>query len=122
MFWGCFNGTMKGPYMFWEKEWGSITSQIYCDRIIPLIQGWLRMPNNGHLLYMQDGAPSHTAAATKEELCERGIPIIIWPPYSPDLNPIETVRRRAQLKTDHFLNEEHQNRDFFKQLYSINKL
>jgi len=49
------------------------------------------MPNNGHLSYMQDGAPSHTAAATKEELCERGVPIIIWPPYSPDLNPIETV-------------------------------
>jgi hypothetical protein len=25
------------------------------------------------------------------------------------------VRRRAQLKTDHFLSEEHQNRDCFKQ-------
>ncbi len=24
MFWGCFNGSTKGPCLFWEKEWGTI--------------------------------------------------------------------------------------------------
>ena len=40
---------------------------------------------------MQDNAPGHAAAATREDLLERGVIPIFWPPFSPDLNPIETV-------------------------------
>jgi len=40
---------------------------------------------------MQDGAPGHAAADTKRELQERGIEVISWPSFSPDLNPIERV-------------------------------
>lgn len=43
------------------------------------------------LYLMQDGAPGHAARYTKQELQERGIPLVDWPPYSPDLNPIEKV-------------------------------
>ena len=39
---------------------------------------------------MQDSAPAHLATDIIKELEERGISIIYWPPYSPDLNPIET--------------------------------
>lgn len=89
MFWGCFNGTTKGPSLFWEKEWGSINSESYCERILPLIHGWIRL--NPGLLFMQDSAPGHTAQSTIQELRERGISPIFWPPFSPDLNPIETI-------------------------------
>ena len=34
MFWGCFNGTQKGSGVFWEKDWGSITSETYCQHVI----------------------------------------------------------------------------------------
>ena len=40
---------------------------------------------------MQDGAPGHAAGDTKQDLEERGIIVIFWPPFSPDLNPIERV-------------------------------
>ena len=40
---------------------------------------------------MQDNAPGHAAAYTKEELKSRGVEMIFWPAFSPDLNPIETV-------------------------------
>ena len=40
---------------------------------------------------MQDGASSHTAADTLREFAERGVRVIRWPPYSPDLNPIEML-------------------------------
>jgi transposase len=89
MFWGSFNGATKGPCLFWEKEWGSINQQTYCERIVPLIHGRIRM--NPHLQLMQDGAPGHAAGDAKQELEERGISVIFWPAYSPDLNPIETV-------------------------------
>ena len=40
---------------------------------------------------MQDNAKAHYAAATQKELEERQIQVIVWPPFSPDLNPIEMV-------------------------------
>ena len=40
---------------------------------------------------MQDGASGHAARDTRQELEERGIRTIIWPAFSPDLNPIETA-------------------------------
>ena len=40
------------------------------------------------LTFMQDNAPIHTARVVTEWFQERGIPILPWPPYSPDLNPI----------------------------------
>lgn len=40
---------------------------------------------------MQDNVPRHAARRMQEELQERGIYVIFWPPFSPDLNPIEAV-------------------------------
>lgn len=89
MFWGSFSGKIKGPGVFWEKDWGTINQQTYCECIVPLIYGWIRM--NPYLSLMQDGAPGHAAKAIIQELLKRQIPVIWWPAFSPDLNPIETV-------------------------------
>ena len=43
------------------------------------------------LVFMQDNAKIHTAKVVKEFFKEMGIPLTDWPPYSPDLNPIEHV-------------------------------
>lgn len=40
---------------------------------------------------MQGRAPGHAATDTKEDLRERGITVIFWPPFPPDLNPIGRV-------------------------------
>ena len=89
MFWGCFNGNKKGPYLFQEKEWGKINSESYYKRIIPLVKGWLRI--NLYLKFMQDNAPRYAAKATISNLLERGIIFIFQPAFSPNLNPIEKV-------------------------------
>ena len=70
------------------------------EKIVPLVHGYIRMQcGEGGLLtagqqpvsleFMQDGAPAHSARATLLDMRERGITVITWPPYSPDLNPIE---------------------------------
>ena len=43
------------------------------------------------LQFMQDNAPGHAVKKTREEFAERGIPVILWPAFSPDLNLIKTV-------------------------------
>lgn len=43
------------------------------------------------LQLMQDGAPGHSAQYTMDKLASRGITLIFWPSYSPDLNPIESL-------------------------------
>ena len=39
--------------------------------------------------FMQDNAPIHGAIEVKEWHEDHGVWVIEWPPYSPDLNPIE---------------------------------
>jgi hypothetical protein len=91
MFWGSFHGSTKGPCLFWEKEWGTINAERYSERVIPIIDGYLRLLKRQDiwLQLMQDGAPGHSSQDTLNELHERGIYPIRWPAFSPDLNPIE---------------------------------
>jgi transposase len=89
MFWGCFNGITKGPCVFWEKNWGHITMKSYIEHIIPVLDDWLKQ--HPGLCFMQDGAPGHRGGKTQAEIQHHNMPKIPWPPYSPDLNPIETM-------------------------------
>jgi transposase len=41
--------------------------------------------------FMQDGAGPHRVHIVFRVLRELGIQVIVWPPYSPDLNPIENL-------------------------------
>jgi transposase len=91
MFWGCLGVGGKGPGIFWEKDWGTVSAESYCEHIIPIVDGWFRLTAIPSHIFMQDNAPGHAAKATIAELMERKIPCLAWPPFSPDLNPIETV-------------------------------
>ena len=49
------------------------------------------LQNNGRMRLMHDGAPSHTARATRALLQANRINALPWPSLSPDLNPIENI-------------------------------
>jgi transposase len=89
MFWGGISGRFgKGPGLFWEKSWGTITSQSYCEHVVPLIASYIGQTG---LVLMQDNAAGHGAKATLEEMARLSLRPIFWPANSPDLNPIETL-------------------------------
>lgn len=66
----------------------------YLDEIlIPHVKPWIEAtyPNNNNIVFMQDGAPCHTAKVVQTWL-EKNIkhwPKDVWPPSSPDLNPLD---------------------------------
>jgi transposase len=90
MWWGSFSGAHgKGPGLFWEKDWGKINAEAYQAKVVPLVCGWIR--THSGQVFMQDNAPAHKDRMTIQDLQERGITVVGWPPYSPDMNPIETL-------------------------------
>ena len=90
--------------MVWGAIWTAGRSElVVCDGnvnaekyISILDQGLLSAFDSGKLrrrstLFMQDGAPCHTAKKTKDWLANKGIKCLPWPSQSPDMNPIENL-------------------------------
>lgn len=88
MFWGCFIGDQRGPCYVWPQG-TRVNANLYIDEIVPLIKTVMEI--NPDAYFMQDNAPSHRARATREALREARVNLVDWPPYSPDLNPIENI-------------------------------
>jgi transposase len=65
--------------------------------------------------FMQDNAPVHKTKAVLQWFQDIGIPLLDWPPYSLDLNPIENlwsiIKGRLALRVN-----EHYTQEEFKQM------
>lgn len=94
MFWAAFGGSRRTGliplYGNPESARGGI-DRFVIERLYRSILPTLMRPNgtesNG--IFMHDNAPVHTAYIVRDYLVELGIEVMEWPPYSPDLNPIE---------------------------------
>ncbi|UYV83457.1 hypothetical protein LAZ67_23001097 [Cordylochernes scorpioides] len=83
--WGAIAYDSRSPLL---RIQGTMTAQRYVDDVLrpvtlPYLQG---VPN---ALYQQDNARPHTARISQQVL--QDVEMLPWPPYSPDLSPIEHV-------------------------------
>src|SRR5579859_783730 len=102
MVWACFTGERLGPLIVCDE--GGIGANEYedilYDGLFSLIDDLLEPPEDSEtiqvadettFLFMQDNASCHKATCILEFLKENHVPLMEWPPQSPDLNPIENL-------------------------------
>ncbi len=70
-----------------DSKKGGVTARVYkavLEKELPPL-----MQENS--IFMHDNASIHTEKNVKKWLREKNYEVMVWPPYSPDLNPIENL-------------------------------
>ena len=66
---------------------GNLTAVRYRDQL--LMPHVLPLVNAHNLAFQHDNARPHVARVCRDFLNQNNVQVLDWPPYSPDLNPIE---------------------------------
>ena len=95
MFWAAFSGLPRrlgliplfGDPTSRRGGVSSRTIEELYQRVLPTLLNSI----DSNAIFQQDNAPVHTARIVRDTLNEIECEIMEWPPYSPDLNPIENL-------------------------------
>jgi len=86
----------RSDLLILERDFESKKHGYSANSYLTLLED-LVLPNyTDGLIFMQDNAPIHTARKVTAWFAEHGIRLTDWPPYSPDLNPIEHAWKRLK--------------------------
>jgi transposase len=91
MFWAAFGFGYRSNLVVMEGDQntkrGGVTAKVYLE----VLAEYLPTILEANSIFIQDNAPIHKTHKVTEFFEEIGIEVIAWPPYSPDLNPIENL-------------------------------
>jgi len=91
MVWGAFWGSGRSDLYLLDRDFESKKHGYSAVSYIQILDHNLSGIWEPGLVFMQDNAPIHRARKSKLWFQENGIEVMEWPPYSPDLNPIENL-------------------------------
>lgn len=92
--WGCFSAAGPGYlHVFYENMDSALYLSILKDNLIDVARRdfALAPPAIAPWHFLQDNAPMHKANIVRDWLHTAGVSVLDFPPYSPDLNPIENL-------------------------------
>jgi hypothetical protein len=88
--WACFAASGQGYcYIFNENMDAVLMKRVLSDNLLPSAELCFRLPEQWFLLH--DNDKKFQSHKVREFLHEKGVTTLEFPPYSPDLNPIENL-------------------------------
>jgi len=87
--WGCMSGIGVGELHFFTDTLDAPLMRTILST--HLLQSARRLFPTGSWWYQQDNDPKHTSHIVQHWLFSQGIQLLDFPPYSPDLSPIENL-------------------------------
>ncbi len=91
MMWGCFSYRGPGPLVPIE---GNMNANKYREtlneHLVPQVNAWFAARIR-RCIFQQDNAPCHKALMVRQFLDNQRFQVMNWPPYSPDISPIENL-------------------------------
>jgi transposase len=91
MVWGAFWDSGRSDLYLLDRDFESKKHGYSAASYIQILDHNLAGIWEPELVFMQDNAPIHRARKSKLWFQGNGIEVMEWPPYSPDLNPIENL-------------------------------
>jgi transposase len=91
MVWAAIWGTNRTDLLQLERDFESKKQGYSSKSYIKIIEKMLPTIYELGLTFMQDNAPIYVSNESKQWFADNGIKLLDWPPYSPDLNPIENL-------------------------------
>lgn len=99
--WACFAASGLGYcYIYNQSLNAKSFTNILNTHLLPSADLLFTESPRQQWWLLQDNAPTHTATVTKTWLHNHGISLIDFPPYSPDLNPIENVWQDVERRVE----------------------
>ena len=74
-----------------ESKKHGYSADSYLEELEGQVAPDFEMFDDAGYIFMQDNAPIHTAHKVRDWFISQGNTTIDWPPYSPDLSPIEHI-------------------------------
>ena len=91
MFWAAFGFGIRSDLVVCKGDPNAPHRGFTARKYRDVLDEYLGTVLDFDSIFIQDNASIHTAHLVREWLDSNSIQVIDWPPYSPDLNPIENV-------------------------------
>lgn len=104
MVWGCITYFGRGDACWIPGKMNSVSYvEVLKDYVFASCDYY--GIDRAKFIFQQDNAKIHTSKLTFDYIKKSNIPVMVWPPNSPDLNPMETVWSYLKLKLDRYSTE-----------------
>jgi len=87
--WGCISGKGQGTLLTFSETLDGPYMRKIMDSCVPESQKQIFPDKDWY--FMHDNSPTFTARTVQDWIAWKKTPLIVMPPYSPDLNPIENL-------------------------------